>query len=52
VTNKNKPQECKSEMHCKATASLKKEVEEELIRQDASLQDLLAKKEEDENKDS
>jgi len=47
--NKEQPQKCESKMCCKATAQLRAEVVDELMKDDKSLAELL-EKEQDENK--
>jgi len=48
--NKGQPQKCESKVCCKATAQLRAEVVDELMKEDKSLAELLQKeKDEDKN---
>lgn len=45
-------QQIESKLHCKATAELKKSIQEDLEKEDKSLRDLLSRKETDEVQDT
>ncbi len=51
MNSKQTPQDCDTELCCKATGSLNEEVVEELKQEDKALASLLEKKEQESNED-